>query len=38
VKKTLLEKDSDDEQQEEPSDEDDSIDIEADKLNPNINF
>jgi hypothetical protein len=41
VKKTFLEENSDDEapqQVEEPSDEDDDIDIEADKVNPNINF
>ena len=39
VKKTLLEDNSDGEepQPEEPS-EDDDIDIEADKVNPNINF
>jgi len=40
VKKTILEENSDDEapQQEEEPSEDDDIDIEADKLNPNINF
>lgn len=40
VKKTFLEENSDGEeppQEEEPS-EDDDIDIEADKINPNINF
>jgi hypothetical protein len=39
VKKTILEKDDSDEEmpQEEPS-EDEDIDIEADKVNPNINF
>ena len=40
VKKTFLEENSDNEepQQEDQVSDDDDIDIEADKLNPNINF